>query len=204
MRMSSKGATATPERSERKVSGMTNSPQRRARDTGLDYRHMTAEDAWVVCPRCRGPALVRHGVRRATPAGDPGGFSAHRLTCTRCSHQRGAGLTAEHLIAFTRPGLDACFGLPFWLSLETRHGTLWAQNTAHLDAIERIVGAGLRERMLIRSEQHGRAMAHRKLGGRSLAAVLPRWAKLARNRAEVLAAIERLRRRAAELPGGHG
>ncbi|PWI14012.1 hypothetical protein DI272_07475 [Streptomyces sp. Act143] len=70
-----------------------------------------------------------------------------------------------------------------WLETRTRHGELWAYNLAHLDLIRRFVAADLRERDPWYED------------GRKMTAVgrLPAWIKSAKNRAEVLRAIDRMR-----------
>jgi hypothetical protein len=60
---------------------------------------------------------------------------------------------------------------------------LWAYNLQHLDLIRRFVAADLRERAPW--YDHGRKM--------TLVARLPAWMKSAKNRDEVLRAVDRLR-----------
>ncbi|MFE6332158.1 hypothetical protein ACFVP3_04100 [Streptomyces sp. NPDC057806] len=71
-----------------------------------------------------------------------------------------------------------------WLRAETRHGELWAYSLEHLDLIRRFVAADLRERAPW--YEHGRKM--------TVVARLPTWVKSAKNRAEVLRVIDRMRR----------
>lgn len=80
--------------------------------------------------------------------------------------------------------------------IETRHGRLWAQNGEHLDEIEALVGARIRERQVVK-DRHGRQS--RWIGGKSLLTVLPRWVKAAKNREDVLDAVRKLRRKLAEI-----
>ncbi|MEU9732934.1 hypothetical protein [Streptomyces sp. NPDC048002] len=70
-----------------------------------------------------------------------------------------------------------------WLRSDTRHGELWAYNLEHLDLIRRFVAARLRERDPW--YEHGRKM--------TAVARLPAWVKSAKNRAEVLRAVDRMR-----------
>lgn len=72
---------------------------------------------------------------------------------------------------------------PLWLKTTTRHGEVWAYNLEHLDLLRRFVAADLRERDPW--YEHGRKMTYI---GR-----LPAWIKSAKNRTEVLRAIDRLR-----------
>jgi hypothetical protein len=80
---------------------------------------------------------------------------------------------------------------PPLVQIRTRHGILFACNEAHLDALEAYVLADLRER---RRDEFGWSM--------SSMARLPRWAKSAKNRAEVLRAIARMRRLLARSRSG--
>jgi len=83
-------------------------------------------------------------------------------------------------------GADSvALGLPLWLRAETRHGVLYAYNAAHLAYIADYLVGTLREE---RPDDTG-------LRNRSIVSRLPRWAKLARNREDVLRAIERARTR---------
>lgn len=75
---------------------------------------------------------------------------------------------------------DPHFGLPLRLVESTRAGLLWAYNAEHLQALHEYAGATLRE-----GRGHHRSMFSR----------LPQWMKLARNRALLQRAVERLQRR---------
>lgn len=79
--------------------------------------------------------------------------------------------------------VNRCAWPALWLCAETRHGELWAYDLAHLDLIRRFVSASLRERDPW--YEHGRKM--------TCVARLPAWVKRAKNRAEVLRVIDRLR-----------
>ena len=80
------------------------------------------------------------------------------------------------------PGLDPFFGLPLWLQATVRGNLLWLWNEAHLDEVDRFVGAQLRER----SPNAGNA---------SMASRLPEWMKRAHAREPVLKALAKLRAR---------
>ena len=79
--------------------------------------------------------------------------------------------------------VNGCDRPPLWLRAGTRHGELWAYNLAHLDLIRRFVAASLRERDPW--YEHGRKM--------TCVARLPAWVKSAKNRAEMLRTIDRMR-----------
>jgi hypothetical protein len=81
------------------------------------------------------------------------------------------------------PARDPYFHAQRRLQTGTRHGLLWAYNPEHLSEIRRFVAAGLRERAPWYDT--GQKM--------TLVARLPAWIKSAKNRDEVLRAIDRLR-----------
>ncbi|MES5817960.1 hypothetical protein [Streptomyces sp. RG80] len=78
---------------------------------------------------------------------------------------------------------NRCAWPRLWLRAETRHGVVTAYNLEHLDLLRRFVAADLRERDPWYG--HGRKMTYI---GR-----LPAWIKSAKNRGEVLRAIDRMR-----------
>ncbi|MEV5518778.1 hypothetical protein AB0L50_38825 [Streptomyces flaveolus] len=140
-----------------------------------------------VLVRCPGCARVAHVVTAPDPAPegghDRGLFAARRLVCRSCGTAKqwsGRGV-ALHRDRHT-PATDPYFGLPLWLQTETRHGWVWAYNLEHLDLIRRFVQASLREG--IPWHDHGRKM--------TVVARLPAWMQHAKNRDEVLRAIDRI------------
>jgi hypothetical protein len=108
-----------------------------------------------------------------------------RFQCFACGHSSRCGKSSPN----SRPNgpvIDPYFGLPLWLQINTRHGILYAYNAEHLEWLCLFVEARLRER---RADEWGWT--------NSMAARLPRWVKLAKNRDEVLRSLGRLRRRLA-------
>jgi hypothetical protein len=73
---------------------------------------------------------------------------------------------------------DPFFGLPLWLQASCCGETLWAVDEGHLATLRHYVAAKLRERT--------------PNVNASLPSRLPTWMKLARNRDEILACIDRL------------
>lgn len=134
------------------------------------------DEVLVVCPRCG---------RRAVLSGYPGRRDAPpvRLSCVHC----GLAQTFDRGYPSWGPPFGR-EGLQLWLQTPCCGKTLSALNAAHLDHLERFVRAELRER--VRDPEWG-------WSNRSLVSRLPRWIQSARNRAEVLLGIERLRRRLA-------
>ena len=139
----------------------------------------------VVCPRCAACAVVR-------PAS---GDRPPRLTCADC------GLTREWCSAergvLTSPdasrwpdrqyalgaAADAYFHEPLWLATPCRGHTLWAYNARHLAFLRAYVEA---------TDRRAKARVDTDPRNSTLASRLPRWIKLAKNRATVLAAIATL------------
>jgi len=128
-----------------------------------------AREVWVVCPKCEGQGLVRRLDERAKAV----------FSCSSCAASR--DLEAR---THGAEGFDPYFGLPLWLRLPCAGELLWAYNPRHLSWLEEFVRAGLRER---RRDEH--------LGwqNRALQSRLPKWIKLAKNRAAVSRGLEKLR-----------
>lgn len=161
--------------------------QRRSHDDGRSLAaFMDRID--VVCPSCARRASVTMTANSVAP-----GLSVlpGRFTCTHCGASRTQRLPPRVVAsyAFHKDGRDPLFGLPLWLMTQTRHGTLFAYNDEHIAALEEFVGATLRER---------HAMPATFLRNKTMQSRLPRWMKLAANRAEVSKALARLRARAAQ------
>ncbi|MFF4354061.1 hypothetical protein [Streptomyces sp. NPDC001530] len=150
------------------------------RHTKYDF----TESIVVRCPRCERIAHVR-----PVPDGEGQGtrpcFRApRRLTCHGCGLSR---QTDSERVSLWRssvgPALDPYFRAPLWLQTETRHGWLWAYNLEHLAFLRQFVAASLRERAPW--YDIGQKM--------TVVARLPVWIKSAKNRDEVLRAVERIR-----------
>ncbi|CAN5499945.1 hypothetical protein BH10ACT3_BH10ACT3_04610 [soil metagenome] len=78
-------------------------------------------------------------------------------------------------------GTDPMFGLDLWLRAPFRGDLLWAYNAEHLQFLKNYVTARVRER---EPKQNS-----------SLASRLPKWIKSAKNRDDLVAAIEKLEAR---------
>jgi hypothetical protein len=122
----------------------------------------------VHCPRCDKCANV---VER-----DKGGklnvFSSRRIICSHCGYSQ--DWQGKSIVQGTNT--DWYFKLPLWLQAECCGETFWAYNFEHLAFLEQFVGAGIR-----------------KAPSGSLAAKLPAWLKLAKNRDEILKTIKKIR-----------
>lgn len=125
----------------------------------------------VECPRC---ASCARSTRLHTYA---------RVACRKCGYSKETGL--GHL-AVGGP-YDSYFQLPLWLQRPCCGHTLWAHNLEHLAYIESYVRAGHRMR---------NADPNAPLRNTTMASRFPRWMISAKNRDEVLRAIEVLRSKA--------
>jgi hypothetical protein len=158
-------------------------PPQRFRDDGRS--HFSYLDVILVtCPKCASAGQVLpSGVSRAYPKVPA--FAPRRFSCAASLHR-----AESHggILTFGTDGRDPYLRLPLRLQARTRHGMLYAYNSAHLDWIEAFVAAPLRERRV----ESGSA-------NRSIASRLPPWVKSAKNREEVLRAVARMRRGLAAL-----
>nr|WP_042365846.1 hypothetical protein [Streptacidiphilus neutrinimicus] len=158
------------------------SAQHRFRDprqTSYDF----LADISVVCPQCQRDAKVLPVVGAPEPGHRPF-FAPRRLICCHCGLAKTH--TSRRLVFPHGTGhamTDPYFGLPLLLQTETRHGWLWAYNPAHLTLIHDYVAASLRER----------APWYDTRKKMTLLARLPTWIKHAKNRTEILHAIDRIR-----------
>ncbi|MFG2343930.1 hypothetical protein [Streptomyces phaeochromogenes] len=156
------------------------SPQR-FRDAQETKYHFI-DHVLVRCPKCAGIAHVAP----VTPVAEdavPSVFTRRRLVCRACGRSRDAAGGGFCLFRGRGEAADPYFGLPLWLQTEMRHGWLWAYNPEHLELIRKFVQAPLRER----------APWDAQVKKMTLVARLPTWIKSAKNRDEVLRAIDRIR-----------
>ncbi|MFI8789628.1 hypothetical protein [Streptomyces sp. NPDC055105] len=140
------------------------------------------DHALVRCPKCAGIAHVAPAV----PAADgsvPSVFARRRLVCRACGLSRDAAGGEFRLFRGRGEATDPHFGLPLWLQAETRHGWVWAYNPEHLELLRQFVRAPMRER----------APWDAQVKKMTVVARLPTWIKSAKNRGEVLRAIDRIR-----------
>jgi hypothetical protein len=136
----------------------------------------------VRCPRCAKRALV------SRPDFDP--ENPFRLTIARviCEHCAYAREQKPEKMTIGAP-VDCFFNLPLWLQIGCCGEILWAYNEPHLSLVENFVRADLREdsRATVKPAYYWHNVS-------SLSMKLPTWLKLAKNRDEILKAIERLRK----------
>ena len=136
----------------------------------------------VSCPRCNRAARISK-IEEGTHEYPL--YAPRRFQCFACGHSRRCCEFSQNR-SRKGPVIDPYFGLPLWLQINTRHGILYAYDAEHLEWLSLFVEARLRER---RPCEWGWTSG--------MAARLPRWVKLAKNRDEVLRGLGRLRRRLA-------
>ena len=148
------------------------------------------EEFLVKCPKCASLAKVL--LKDKNSDSDYPLLSSRKIVCSRC------GLTkiwnGKHIIGVRTSPLDKqipprmlvvggsfdwYFQESLWLQIECCGETLWAYNEKHLEFIENYVMAKLRART--------------PNTNKSLASRLPQWMKSAKNRDEILRAIEKLK-----------
>ncbi len=103
------------------------------------------------------------------------------FTCKYCKTINKVNENWESYIAkYNDSGIiDPAFGLPLWFVDEVRGQTIWAYNLSHLKEIENYVHAKLRERSTDRFKM-------------TIVEKLPDFIKLAKNRDDVLKALQRM------------
>ncbi len=160
----------------------TPSQARRFRDPrSTEYDFL--RDIHVSCPRCARSARVTPG-GHDPEAGHRPAFAPRRLVCRHCGLVKATLSRRLVFLRGTTGGMtDPYFGTALRLQIETRHGWLWAYNPEHLTLIHNYVNATLRERTPWCDT--GRKM--------TLIARLPVWIKHAKNRDDVLRAIDHIR-----------
>lgn len=140
----------------------------------------------VVCPFCSGRArVVPDGTHRRA-----------RLTCLQCGRSRQQASMRPGVLTSRRASrwpanhyaigdaADPWFHLPLWLQAPCAGHVLWAFNARHLEFLRVYVAATTRDRYTRGGLSRNSLLTSR----------LPRWMKLARHRAAVLAAIEKIQR----------
>lgn len=152
----------------------------RTKHTYRTNLYQFVRDILVACPKCDGQAIVRTGDFDQMKYDIEG----VRVVCAACGFNKQFEKVSRrnpHLV-FGAP-VDPFFKLPVRLQIECCGQLLWAYNLEHLAFLQQHVEAKLRER-------NGFQYQVRSIGAR-----LPRWMTAAKNRAEVLKAIEKLQER---------
>jgi hypothetical protein len=154
------------------------------------------DDILVHCPICDGLA---HQVPK--PAVDTEWAALlpkhrrsaeRRVVCDRCGvvGARSGGTARRGSTTPTDPRARSSYsGLPLWLQTRCCGHTLWAYHQDHPDLLRSWIGADLRERG---STPPTPATGWGRWETETLVERLPEWMKVAKNREQVLAAIETL------------
>jgi hypothetical protein len=143
-----------------------------------EYIYNFGDEFLVECPKCRSLAQILFS--EEPEANEPISsriFSPKKLVCPSCGLNK--KLSGDEMRVRTGGSFDMHFGLPLWLQIPCCGDTLWAYNEKHLEFIENYVAAKLRVR--------------RPNINQSFISRLPQWLKSAKNRAEILRAIAKLR-----------
>jgi hypothetical protein len=141
-------------------------------------RYDYADEFVVVCPKCSGKAKVIPAVKWTASELHS---VERKVVCEHCSYWNTK--TPDNGIAMYADR-DWFFHLPLYYTVETNQGTLCAYNEKHLDFLESFISAKVRSRS--QSESSG-------WSNRSQISRLPKWAKLAKNRVALVAAIKKLK-----------
>jgi hypothetical protein len=140
------------------------------------------KDAWIgpaigiasgLCHVC-GTPLEKELRRKRFRHGLP---DTAMIRCRRCDRYTTVKLSWRK--PYGDAPLDPYFSLPLHLKIDCAHGELWAYNPRHLEELLLFARARIRRRA------HGREL--------SMIARLPRWAKAANNRDDVIHCLEALR-----------
>nr|WP_317199049.1 hypothetical protein [uncultured Psychrobacter sp.] len=127
----------------------------------------------VHCPKCQSKAFV---------------ILYHdevRLSCPSCGYNQAKLAEQRTFYWGAENPADSYFGVDLWLQTDCAGQSLWAFNRRHLEYLEDFVSAKHRQRNPnIETWQNS-----------SLASRLPKWLKAAKNRPQILKAIEVLKSR---------
>lgn len=129
----------------------------------------------VDCPACGGYAAIL-----PRDPSDVQASAARRMVCRDC------GATRDKPQTPNGAPIDPFMGLAPRFRAVTRHGDLVAWNEAHLDYLETYLSGR------IRVEQRSADPAAPR--NQTVVSRLPAWAKSAKNRDDILRAVERVRR----------
>lgn len=131
------------------------------------------EPVWVRCAKCSQLAYMT--ARRPEDRGE--------CKCGRCGAIYRLSLGLNYAKRYTE--------LPLWLKANFRGHVFWAVNEDHLNHMERVIQAELRERPVI---QLPKAVRARFKTNQNMPFNLPSWILSAKNRPDLLRLIQRLRR----------
>ena len=129
------------------------------------------EPVWVACSRCSELAYM-------TPNWSEGQGGCK---CIRCGAIYNVSLGQKYATRYLE--------LPLWLKANFRGHIFWAVNGDHLNHLERVIQAELRERPVIQQAK----VRERFRTNQNMPFNLPAWILSAKNRPDLLRLIQRLR-----------
>ncbi len=126
------------------------------------------------CKECREFLVIEIEERKEIP-------SFVNVVCTHCRTMNKVQENWEsYILKYNESGIiDPAFGLPLWYQEEVKDEILWAFNKSHLQEIKNYVTAVLRERTTDRFKM-------------TMVEKLPNFIKSAKNRDEIIKAIEKM------------
>ncbi|MFT3825619.1 MAG: hypothetical protein QM731_16995 [Chitinophagaceae bacterium] len=157
-------------------------PANRNKNSYQTFISSFIQKVYVVCPACSKQAIVT-----APPFPDlRPQQAAIKVTCINCGYNKryqdmlaaGKAPRFKHILIGTT--VDPYFKLPLWLQTNCCGSTLWAYNYEHLDFLQELVSAKLRERNTVVTSNG------------SIASRLPQWLTARHNRDAVIKTIEYL------------
>ncbi len=142
-------------------------PSNRFEDENLVLAHFYHE-VWVVCPACKKKAMAT--IHQETIMA--------RLFCVHCGYNKEV-TTSIGKDGFLTMAANSFFEAELWLRARFKNDFFLAYNAAHLDYLERYIGAGLRE--------------HKDRSHFTLLEKLPKFYHDAKNRVALLKLIAKLK-----------
>lgn len=125
----------------------------------------------VICPKCQSKAVVTLHNDEA------------RLSCPSCGYNLAKTAKERTFYWDAENPTDSYFGVNLWLQTDCVGKSLWVFNKRHLEYLESFVSAKHRQRN----------PNNETWTNSSLASRLPKWLKSAKNRVQILKAIEVLK-----------
>lgn len=135
----------------------------------------TDDPTLIYCPKCQSKAFVT--------LNNNDDNDKVRLSCLSCGYNLEKIAEERTFYWGAKNPTDSYFGMNLWLQTDCAGENLWAFNKRHLEYLEGFVSAKHRQR-----NPNNETWKNSHLGSR-----LPKWLKSAKNREQVLKAIEVLK-----------
>lgn len=150
-------------------------------DPGDTIYMLMADEVLVECPRC-GQCASHKPIDRKIDQRD--WFAPRRLVCSHCALVQDWNRNIISSLWLASPPREGYFNAILWIRGTFRSHDIWAYNWRHLELIEQYVAA--KHRLHVRDAEFGWA-------NRSFVNRLPSWLVAAKNRDDVLRAIDRIK-----------